>query len=302
MIRDGTLDDAAGVAELLSLVTPEFLSTEASVRHNMSTDPPESSRRWWCVEEDKAVVGWASLGRVVETTKQHVGWLMVNVHPQHRGRGIGSALLDVALEHAATIEARRLHAWSRGDDATVAFARAHGFEQTNASDLLVLDPRTVSSPEPPTGVELRSFSTFEDDPSPIHGVDQISMLDEPGEIMLDDIPYDYWLAHFWANPLLDRDASTVALVDGVAAAVTFLNIDRTRARAANNGTGTLPEFRGRGLATLAKRASLTRAAELGVTAVYTGNDVTNAPMQAINRKLGYTPCSTMLSWARTLTT
>ena len=36
--------------------------------------------------------------------------------------------------------------------------------------------------------------------------------------------------------------------------------------------------------------------------VYTGNDVTNAPMQAINRKLGYEPCSTILSWAKTLVT
>jgi len=30
--------------------------------------------------------------------------------------------------------------------------------------------------------------------------------------------------------------------------------------------------------------------------------VTNAPMQAINRKLGYVPCSTMLSWAKNLVT
>jgi RimJ/RimL family protein N-acetyltransferase len=58
--------------------------------------------------------------------------------------------------------------------------------------------------------------------------------------------------------------------------------------------------RGRGLATLAKRASLVRAAQLGITAVYTGNDVTNEAMQAINRNLGYEPCSTMLSWARNL--
>jgi len=302
VIREGTLDDAAAVAELLSLVTPEFLSTEASVRHMWSTDSPASRRRWWCVDEDATLVGWASVGLVVETSEEGVGWVSVNVHPEHRGRGIGSALLDVALAHATVIDARKLHAWSRSDDATVRFALAHGFTQTNSSDLLVLDPRTVSAPEPPPGVELRPFSAFEADPSPIHHVDELSMIDEPGEITFDDVPYDYWLAHFWANPLLDRDASTVALVDGIAATVTFLTVDRARGRATNNGTGTLPEYRGRGLAMLAKRASLARAAELGVTAVYTGNDVTNAPMQAINRKLGYAPCSSMLSWSKTLTT
>ncbi len=302
MIREGTLADAAGVAELLSLVTPEFLSTEASVRHMWSTDSPASRRRWWCVEDEGAIVGWASLGFVVETSEEGVGWVAVSVHPQHRGRGLGSMLLEEALEHAATIEARKLHAWSRADDATVAFVRAHGFEQTNSSDLLVLDPRAVSAPEPPPGIELLPFAAFVDDPSPIHRVDELSMIDEPGEITFDDVPYDYWLGHFWANPLLDHDASMVAIVDGTPAAVTSILVDRESGRATNNGTGTLPEYRGRGLAMLAKRASLTRAAELGVTAVYTGNDVTNAPMQAINRKLGYTPCSTMLSWSKTLTT
>src|SRR5262249_13762954 len=265
------------------------------------TNSPMSRRKWWCAEGDGAVIGWASLGLVVETSEEGVGWAAVNVHPEHRGRGIGSALLEVALEHAAAIEARKLHTWSRADDPTVAFARAHGFEQTNSSDMLVLDPRTVAAPEPPPGVELRPFTAFEDDPSPIHHVDELSMVDEPGEITFDDIPYDYWLAHFWANPLLDRDASIVAIVEGTPATVTSILVDRDRGPATNNGTGTLPEYRGRGLAMLAKRASLVHAAQLGVTAVYTGNDATNAPMQAINRKLGYTPCSSILSWSRTLT-
>ena len=124
------------------------------------------------------------------------------------------------------------------------------------------------------------------------------MLDEPGEVTLDQWELAPWLEHFWDHPLLDRDASTVALVDGVPATITILQTDRSTGRGTNNGTGTLREHRGRGLATLAKRASLSRAAELGITTVYTGNDVTNAAMQAINRKLGYEPRSTMLSWAK----
>jgi len=302
VIREGTLDDAAAAASLSALVNPEFVSTEASTRHIMATDPPEAQRRRWCDERDGTIVGWASLGLVVETSEQGVAWLAVTVHPEYRGRGIGTELAAIAHERGEEIGARVIHGWSRSDDAAVRFARAHGFAQTSSNDLLTVDPRTIAPPHPPPGVELQPLTTFADDPAPIFHVDSVTVLDEPGEITYDDLRYDFWLDHFWAHPLLDHDAGMVAIVDGTPAAVTYLHVDRERGRATNNGTGTLPEHRGRGLAILAKRASLTRAAGLGVTAVYTANDVTNAPMQAINRKLGYTKCATMLSWSKTLTT
>jgi GNAT superfamily N-acetyltransferase len=220
------------------------------------------------------------------------------VRPDHRRRGIGAALAALAEEHLAEIGSRRMHGWSRGDEGSAAFARSRGFAQTSSHDILAVDPREVEPPDPPHGVELLPFTAFEDDPAPIHHVDSVSVLDEPGEVTFDHLPFDRWLEDFWSHPLLDHDASCVATVDGVAAAATFLQTDRKGSSGSNNGTGTLPEFRNRGLATLAKRASLTRAAELGITRVYTGNDVTNAPMLAINRRLGYTPCATMLDWAK----
>ena len=245
-------------------MNPEFVTTATSVRHNMLTDPPEAKRRWWSAESGGTIAGCASLGLVVETTEEGIAWLSVTVHPEHRGHGIGTALADLADARAATIGARKVHAWSRADEASVAFACARGFEQTNSSDLLTVDPRTIAFPEPPAGVELLPFTEFEDDPSPIHHVDAMSMVDEPGEITLDDIPFELWLKTFWAHPLLERERARCAVVDGTPAAVTFIQVDRERGRATNNGTGTLPEYRGRGLATLAKRASLARAAELGV--------------------------------------
>jgi len=300
VIREASIDDAPAAAGLLGLATPEFVTSAAATRRGMATSPPEARHRWWCAEHEGQLVGWASVGLVVETSEEGAGWISLTVHPDHRNGGIGAALLDVAERHARAVGVHRLHVWSRDDDETIAFAGARGYEQTSSSDILVVDPRTVAPPDPPAGVELLPFSAFEGDPSPIHHVDTVSMLDEPGELTLDEWSLDHWLERFWRHPLLDRDAGMVAVVDGIPVAVTFIQIDRTAGRGTNNGAGTLPEYRGRGLATLAKRASLARAAELDVTAVYTGNDATNAPMQAINRRLGYTRCSTMLSWAKDL--
>jgi len=278
-------------------VTPEFTATAASVRHYWRIAPPRARRRWWCAERDGVIVGWANAGLVTETSEPGAGWIGISVHPDHRGRGVGSELAERAEAHAREIGVRRLRASSRGDEASTAFARGRGYARTGSADVLVVDPRLQSRPEPPAGVELVPFCELPD-PEPIYHVDVVSMADEPGELTLDRWELDVWLERFWESPLLDLEASMLVLVDGTPTTVTWVNSDRERRRSFNNGTGTLPEHRGRGLALLAKRASLARLAELGVTAVYTGNDVTNAPMLAINRKLGYAPTTTLHDWAK----
>ncbi len=55
-------------------------------------------------------------------------------------------------------------------------------------------------------------------------------------------------------------------------------------------TGTARAARGRGVATAIKRAMILWARdEAGLTALRTTNEERNAPMLAINRKLGYRP-------------
>jgi GNAT superfamily N-acetyltransferase len=72
-------------------------------------------------------------------------------------------------------------------------------------------------------------------------------------------------------------------------AIALLEVDRENKRATNEMTATLPQFRRRGLARLAKLASLRWAAEFGVTSVLTSNDRDNPAMLALNDELGYRP-------------
>jgi len=65
-------------------------------------------------------------------------------------------------------------------------------------------------------------------------------------------------------------------------------------------TATRRDRRGRGLATLAKTASARRAARLGITRIVTGNDRANAPMLAVNRRLGFTETVVVESFAKQL--
>jgi GNAT superfamily N-acetyltransferase len=54
-------------------------------------------------------------------------------------------------------------------------------------------------------------------------------------------------------------------------------------------TAVLPEYRGRGIAKVLKRATIAWAIDHGLAALETGNDVENAPMRAVNFGLGYKP-------------
>ncbi|WP_412542499.1 GNAT family N-acetyltransferase [Longispora sp. K20-0274] len=54
----------------------------------------------------------------------------VAVHPDHRGRGIASALLDAALERLAPLGARVLDAWTRDDAPALTWYAARGFRET----------------------------------------------------------------------------------------------------------------------------------------------------------------------------
>ncbi len=57
----------------------------------------------------------------------------------------------------------------------------------------------------------------------------------------------------------------------------------------NNITGVLPAWRGRGIAQTLKLLVIRAAIGRGVAYLRTNNDSENAPMLAINRKLGYRP-------------
>ena len=54
-------------------------------------------------------------------------------------------------------------------------------------------------------------------------------------------------------------------------------------------TAVRPAWRGRGIATAIKRATIAWAIDNGLAALETGNDEHNAPMRAVNARLGYRP-------------
>lgn len=162
-----------------------------------------------------------------------------------------------------------------------------GYTLVESGQILGLDLATLPGPPTaPEGAELRTFREFADDPRPLYEVDRATSEDEPGGFDDGFLPYEDWVRVLWNNPLADHDLSLVLLLDGVPVTISCYKSDGT-GRMESGMTGSLREYRGRGLAAYTKTKALHLAREMGVRHAYTGNHADNKPMLAINDRLGY---------------
>ncbi|MGY0230282.1 GNAT family N-acetyltransferase [Longispora urticae] len=284
--RPSTVDDVEHFARIRAVVTPWLGASVAAQRNWFNTASPKSRSTRVCAEVDGQVVGFATGGLNVTTSQVGASELTLLVHPDYRELGIGGALLAEIEEHLKSVGATQVRCWTNDDDRTTAWAKRHGFVQGASDRYSVVDPRMLP-PLPPTPDGVTVLGLSEVTPEAVHELDTAAFADEPGDVPYDGMPFEDFMSKIWNGPDLDRYSSVVAIVDGMAVSSVLLDVNPETGWAMSGGTGTLPAYRGRGLAKLLKSVSLRRAAEVGVTAAYTSNDYSNGPMLAINDWLGY---------------
>jgi GNAT superfamily N-acetyltransferase len=306
VIRERRPDDDGAIAQVIRDVSPGWVTTERGIRHRRKSTPERAQRGDWIAELDGDVVGWGSGGLETEIDRDDVGWVTVMVRPAWRGRGVGSALYEPMEAHVLGVGAKRLLARADDDPWARAFAERRGFRHTMTSRLSSLDPQSVdpalldelAAEKQAEGFTLAPFTAFRDRPELIHAVDAEASADEPADEPLTDLPVDEWLERHWKNPDLSLEGSFAVVTDGRPVAIALLALDAEGGRAGNGFTGTLRAYRGRGLARLAKLASIAWLRAHDVTLLVTENDETNAAMLAVNTRLGYRPFATWLSYVK----
>ncbi|UQA96292.1 GNAT family N-acetyltransferase [Streptomyces halobius] len=291
-VRDFRPADAKAVADLRRAAVPWLISTPRGVAWRVRTAPAAQRHRLFVAELDGWVVGAAHSHMLHDSTVPGQAAATPQVHPDHRGRGFGGALLTAAEEHLYAVGATHLFAWVADEPGALSFAEHRGYRRTRPGRILRLDltaagPRPLPSALPP-GVRLCTGADFGADPHPLFLADAEATADEPGDVASDAMTYEDWLLHTWEHPDTDLGLTSVVTVDGELAAYTLAATDGL-GRYYSAMTGTRRAYRGKGLARLAKTDSLHRARDAGCTEAFTGNDAANAPMLAINLALGYRP-------------
>ncbi len=296
MIREGTFDDIPRAAAMRQRAWPESIITAQGMRHALDNIPARAEPVLLAFEEDGTILGWAAASRAWWHSDAGQGILVVAVEPDRQGEGIGTALAERGDRHLARLGITTTRAGSLDVPGARTLAGRLGFSELGGTSVSAVDPRTIEPLPLPEGVRLVPFRDL-DDPRPVYELDLEVSPDIPNE-EYDAVTFEEWVAEFWRSPIVDEDASLAAFVDGELAAVTMIRLDRPSGRAQANLAGTRRPYRGRGLATLLKSHSLSIAGTLGITIAITDNDETNAPMLAVNEKLGYRPFARRIEWER----
>ncbi|MGH3036807.1 MAG: GNAT family N-acetyltransferase [Gaiellaceae bacterium] len=299
MIRAFRPEDGEALAALLHEDEVPEPVTGDGLRHWHMGQPGRAHARSWIGLTGDEIVGWARARLRWSTSVEGVGEVWAFVHPERRRTGLGARLYDEAAAHLDAVGGRVVESWSFGEDGH-RFLLARGFRAERTEHVLRLDLATADTAalEPlrarreAEGYRLVPLAAVVDRPRELHALDSAATADVPQIHTEDDVRFEDWVEEVLGSPQLSRDGSFVVLAGERPVAYAFIEVDPPARLAANEMTGTSPEHRRRGLARLAKLATIAWAREQGLGAILTGSDATNVGMLGLNRSLGYRPVAT----------
>jgi GNAT superfamily N-acetyltransferase len=290
--------DAAALDAYLAIrnaVTPDSPDDADQVR--WETDTYGASIVRLLASVDGRPVGTASTGRIwMHDPSYDRFWLGLWVLPPSRGRGIGSAL------YRAVSEAARA-AGKTGFQTELAethvdghrFLARRGFVEVDRMKSVRLDLAGLEPPSVPRipGVTLVTLAARPDLLPSVHRVAVETFPDVP---TADEPLFAGTLAEFVARDVdragVPHDGFVIAVDDATGEAAGYANLvflAGSSTVAMHDMTAVRPAFRGRGIARALKLATILWAVDHGLEALETGNDEANAPMRAVNARLGYRP-------------
>ena len=299
MIRDFRPADIPALVELHRDAAPDIVPpTVAGFRHWLESHPPRAQFRMLVAEDGGRPVGFAEAYLNWATSTPGVGVIWIGVRSDVRGRGIGHALWERAEQHLREHGARKLETGALEDTPGERFAEARGFRRTRTELVSRLDVGAVDLARFAELEERRARDGFRAVPlrevaerrDELHAVYAAAMADVPADQPEDDIRREDFEEHVLGDPELQWDGSAVVLADGRPVSLAFILVNPELAMAANELTGTLADHRGRGLARLAKVATIRWAAANGIREIATENDAETAAMWGLNQSLGYRLC------------
>ena len=290
-------DEAREAAYLAirNAVTPDNPDGLEQVRWESATYPGQVFR--FLALADGRPVGTATTGRIWmhdESFERY--WLGIWVTPEARGRGIGGSLLRVLSDAArASGKTGFQTELSEAHAAGHAFLAHRGFVEVDRTKLVRLELAGMAAPVPTLGEGL-ALTTLEARPDLVASVHRVAV-DAFPDIPSNDAPVAaLTLEEFRARDVdrADVPAGAFAVVVDTATgeAAGYANLrfaPGSTTLAWHDMTAVRRAYRGRGIALALQQATIAWAIANGVRALETGNDEHNAPMRAVNARLGYRP-------------
>jgi GNAT superfamily N-acetyltransferase len=289
-------NDRADLAALVSISTEVTPDEPTSLEELLWSDVTYPGTGRFLAELDGQVVAAATVGRIYMRPPEFDGfWTTIDVLPAFRRRGIGGSLYETAAAYASAAGKAALHVVTREDrPESIAFLARRGFVEYERMRLVALDLRGLERPpvSSPHGVTITTLAERPDLVGGVHAVAEDAFPDIPGGAEpIAAGTFDEFRARDVDRPGIPAEAFAIALDESTGRVVGYASLIMLSGsnRAYHDMTAVLGAWRGRGVAGALKRATIAWAIGAGLEWLETGNDVDNAPMRAVNARLGYQP-------------
>lgn len=305
-VRPAVEDDLPSVLSVYNRAHPEDAPSSAEIlAWSLARADPGRPRAHLVAVLGKAVVGNSYIRAIPE---MEALVLNLEVDPEYRRRGIGTELLARLLEVTGD-EPRVMMAVSESSISGIAFAEHRGFTEHSRRYESELNLETFD-PEPfaPNRELLEKsgirFATLVDEDSPqfrrsLYQLAEQVRRDVPTPEPMPPTSYEEWERDWLDVPFASPATFAVALVRDQPIAISYLVLEADGS-GYNWMTGVARTYRGRGLGLAIKVEALRLAKDRGVPFVRTNNDLTNVPMLAINKNLGFQPRPSVIGYERVL--
>ena len=270
--------------------------------HGYLTTGLDSHHLLWVATNGDEVTGVARLRLFDGSGRAHLGQFAIDVHPDHRRRGVGSLLLDTVARAAREENRRSIVVEASSDTPGVAFLEARGFTCVLSLSLLLLnvhdagDVEEIVHSEHPGYRLTRWLGVVPGDLAETFATAKSAMGDMPtGDMDYGTTTWDTDRVRDMAEVVEKRGDTllTVAAVhrDTVAGFTELVIPVGDGTRAIQYDTAVVPGHRGNGLGLWVKAAMLDwlRAEWPAVEEIETDNAEDNEHMLAVNERLGFHP-------------
>jgi DNA-binding transcriptional MerR regulator/GNAT superfamily N-acetyltransferase len=290
--------DLPGIVRISNPYESQPVTVDQRRKWFQHNPPGRVQQRLVSVNEQDAVTGYGGYVHEADAPDHHfIVWVIVD--PDYRGQGTGSALWDTLVKGLREWGATRLFSDVFDNDPhSLAFAARRGFAIDQhffnyELDLIAFDetpflPAIAALSE--QGLRFCALADFPDTPETRHKLYDLNI-----SYVLDhadtSIPWTFPVFEEFViqAPWFHREGQLLAVDGDQWVGMAPISVFPETHTAYNLHTGVLPAYRGRKIATSLKVLAARYARQNGADRIITDSNLRNAPILAINRKMGYKP-------------
>ncbi len=303
-VRDFQPADYERLVEVFNANFPDYTRSVAETRsRDESLDTTKYHlKRYSFVDKDTgSIVAFGEVSHITDMYHPRKFGINIYVEPTRHRQGVGNTVYQQLIDHLRDLSA--VTAWIQVKEdlpEQIGFFQRRGFREIMTVWESRLPVSSVSSgefAEYPARIASRGIRISTLAEERVVDPDAAKKLHEVVQSIAEDIPqpapytrvsYDQWEAFELKNPSLLPDGYFIAKDDDRYVGLSVVWKSDTEPKSLYQGnTGVIRDYRGRGIAVALKLRVIEYARTHGYEKVKTWNASNNAPMLAVNKKLGF---------------